>query len=68
MRHSLVELAESGFWFCSTCQRITDPRENWQGMHSCQHCGSLKISWNAPITDHPKKHLNDEKQKNPFHS
>lgn len=50
--NDLNELIKNGYWYCSACQRITDPIEHDNGQPTgCELCGSWKIAWHPPITE-----------------
>ena len=46
-------LTQTGYFFCYTCGRITEPDERLGevGMMVCKHsdCHSPKLAWNAPV-------------------
>lgn len=46
---NLVDLSRTGFWFCRRCQKVTEPVENYAGIHGCLFCSSPRIRWNPPI-------------------
>lgn len=46
---NLVDLSVSGFWFCTACQKVTEPVENYVGNQVCLFCTSPRIRWNPPI-------------------
>lgn len=47
-RVSLVDCCATGFFFCATCQRITE-REEKNGQWSCYVCGSHRVKWCPPV-------------------
>jgi len=49
---NLVDLAVSGFWFCLSCQKVTERIEDDHGrVAHCLFCESPRISWNPPVFD-----------------
>lgn len=46
---SLAALALTGFYFCLSGERVSDPINQGEPHQSCSHCHSTKLQWNPPI-------------------
>lgn len=51
---NLVDLSETGFWFCRCCQRVTEPVEHDErgGILICKLCDSPRIKFCPPVFSH----------------
>ncbi len=55
---NLVDLCKTGFWFCTRCQHVTEPKEDTAGNIGCLFCGvQSTIHWHPPI-DTPEEKIN----------
>lgn len=49
---NLVDLCETGFWFCTECQLVTElVDKEGLGAVRCIHCGSLRTKFCPPVLD-----------------
>ena len=48
---NLVDLTETGFWLCLSCQLITEPLtfDTDGGLAHCLHCNSTRLKYNPPL-------------------
>jgi hypothetical protein len=60
---NLVDLCVSGFWFCRSCYKVTEPTENYAGTNVCLFCASPRIKWNPPIFEPSETQPSYENQK-----
>ncbi len=44
-RLNLVDLCQTGFFFCVSCRRVTEKAGN----ESCIVCGSHRVKWCPPV-------------------
>lgn len=59
-RLNLVDLCETGYWFCAACQHVTDV--DLDGPYNkCKICGSPRVKCHGPIF--PKTPTLNENQK-----
>jgi hypothetical protein len=55
-RPSIWGMATSGFWFCETCERITDLVDDGRGGNVCGRCRSPRLEFRPPIFDQARPH------------
>jgi hypothetical protein len=48
---NILDLSETGFWFCQCCQHVTTYMESKQGYNVCSKCSSPRIKWCPPISE-----------------
>jgi hypothetical protein len=48
-RMHLRELAASGYFFCQSCERVTE--DLGELLPKCCHCGSCRLRWNPPVLE-----------------
>lgn len=46
---ALAALAVTGFWFCESCERVTERIDHDYLPAKCARCGSPRITWNPAV-------------------
>lgn len=54
---NLVELSETGFFYCRACQHVTEPVEHEEqgGLMCCKLCDSPRIKFCPPVFGNQKQ-------------
>lgn len=60
-RRTFQECCEAGFWFCTRCQKVTEPDDRADWGQKCILCGAFKLKWCPPVQSASELRT-DEKQ------
>ena len=46
----LTDLCVVGFWFCNSCQRVTELTPGCE-VNKCVICGAFRVKWCPPVSE-----------------
>ena len=47
---NIADLCSTGFYFCKSCQRVTELDHAGDYNQCCAYCGSWRVKWHPPVS------------------